>query len=390
MKILYLDCGMGAAGDMLGAALLELLPERGAFVEKLNALSLPGVRFAAEPSVKCGIRGTHLNVLCGGRAEGEEDPEHGHVHEHRGIDGIRDVADALAVPEKVRRDILAVFDILADAESFVHGVPVSEIHFHEVGTMDAIADITAACMLLHTIAPDKIVASPVRTGYGHVKCAHGILPVPAPATARILQGIPAYAGDIESELCTPTGAALLKYFVSEFKEMPLMRTTATGYGMGRRDFEYANCVRASLGESEDGADCVLELSFNVDDMTAEEIGFAAERLFAAGAREVFTVPAGMKKSRPGTLFVVICDEGQREEIVRLIFRHTETIGIRESKKNRYVLSRETEEVDTPLGRVRRKHSYGYGADRRKYEYEDVAALAREKGIGFREALDLLE
>lgn len=235
MKILYLDCGMGAAGDMLAAALLELLPDPAGFVERLNGLGLPDVTFSLEKSVKCGIAGTHLAVSVAGQEEGAS---HGHSsHAHNDLHGIRHLVQGhLDLPEAVREDILAVYDRLAQAESRVHGVPVEQIHFHEVGTLDAVADITAVCLLIHTLAPERILASPVRVGSGQVRCAHGLLPVPAPATAVLLQGIPIYAGEIAGELCTPTGAALLKHFVSQFAEMPLMQVQAAGYGMGKRTF----------------------------------------------------------------------------------------------------------------------------------------------------------
>lgn len=256
MKTLYLDCGMGAAGDMLAAALLELLPQEGraAFVEELNGLGLPGVEFAAQPSVKCGITGTHMAVRINGQAEGEgghhHHHEHSHEHHHSGMHDIEHIVGGhLDVPEGVKADILSVYGLIAQAESHAHGVPVTEIHFHEVGTMDAIADVTAVCLLMDRLAPEQVVVSPVHVGCGQVRCAHGILPVPAPATAHILTGAPIYGGKIRGELCTPTGAALLKHFASRFGDMPVMTLQAVGYGMGTEDFEAANCVRAMLGEA---------------------------------------------------------------------------------------------------------------------------------------------
>ena len=195
--------------------------------------------------------------------------------------------------------------------------------------MDAIADITAVCMLMDKIAPQQVIVSPVHVGSGHVRCAHGILPVPAPATAYILRGVPTYGGRIKSELCTPTGAALLKHFATSFGDMPAIEIDAIGYGMGKKNFETANCVRAFLGETEDKRDTIFELHCNVDDMTAEEIGFAMDRLFEAGALEVFTVPVGMKKSRPGTLICILCHEQDKEIVARATFKYTTTIGIRE-------------------------------------------------------------
>ena len=289
------------------------------------------------------------------------------------------VRDHLQVPEKVKEDILAVYSLIAEAESKAHGMPVTEIHFHEVGSMDAIADVTAVCLLMHTIHPDQVVVSPVNVGFGKVRCAHGILPVPAPATAHILQDVPAYAGRIEGELCTPTGAALLKHFADSFGSMPVMRVQSIGYGMGKKDFEAANCVRAMLGETEGGTDEVIELSCNVDDMSGEEIGFALERFMEAGARDAYTLSIGMKKNRPGILIRVMTTEDRKEEMIRLIFRHTSTIGIREASSRRYVLDRSIETRQTPAGPVREKKSTGYGVTRSKLEYEDIAAVARKEG-----------
>ena len=245
MKTLYLDCGMGAAGDMLAAALLELLPDPGAFVAELNALGFPGVHIRTEPAVKCGITGTHFAVTVHGQEEGhgqhhhhhhhEHEHKHAYEHHHSGLHEIEHIVRGhLVLPERVKRDVLAVYRQLAEAESHAHGVPVSDIHFHEVGTMDAIADITAVCLLMDRLAPGEVIASPVHTGSGQVRCAHGILPVPAPATAYLLRDVPIYGGTVQGELCTPTGAALLKHFVTRFGDMPVMRVSAIGYGCGKR------------------------------------------------------------------------------------------------------------------------------------------------------------
>ena len=402
MKTLYLECSMGAAGDMLTAALLELLPDPEAAIEELNALGIPGVTFRREAVEKCGIGGTHVTVLVHGEEETEEMlHHHGHVHNterlsaqhhhdethhhHSGLQEIEHiVCDHLKLPVQVQEDVLAVYRLIAEAESHAHGVPVPEIHFHEVGTMDAIADVTAVCLLMHRIAPEQVIASPVHVGSGHVHCAHGILPVPAPATAHILKGVPIYGGAVQGELCTPTGAALLKHFADRFGEMPVMRTEKIGYGMGRKDFEQANCIRAMLGETEDSGDRVVKLECNVDDMTAEELGFALEEVLAAGALEAYTTPVGMKKSRPGTIFSILCREADREKLLRVIFRHTTTIGVRESICRRYTLTRRFETVQTLCGEVQKKISSGYGVSREKYEYEDLARIAREQKLSLAE------
>lgn len=381
MRTIYLDCGMGAAGDMLTAALLELMPNQDAFVEELNGLGIPGIRFTAEKCEKCGILGTHMKVTI----HGEEEDDHHHHHGH--LADIRGIVSGLPLPTMVKLDILAVYEEIAQAESHVHGVPVEHIHFHEVGTMDAIADVTAVCLLLHRLAPDKIIASPVHVGSGQVRCAHGILPVPAPATAYLLRGIPIYGGSIDGELCTPTGAALLRHFASEFGDMPVMKVHSIGYGMGKKDFPRANCVRALLGETEAPIDAIVELRCNVDDMTGEAIGFALEQLLGSGALDAFTVPVGMKKSRPGVLITVLCREEKKEAMVHLLLKHTTTLGVREFPCRRYALSRTMEVVNTPFGPVRKKVSSGYGVRREKLEYDDLAKIAKEQNISLAEALD---
>ena len=443
MKTLYLECGMGAAGDMLTAALLELMPDPDAAVAELNGLGIPGVQFSKEAVSKCGIGGTHMTVKVHGEEESEEmfhhhhehhdhphehehshesacHEHHDHLHEHEDHEHTHEhhhehahehthehthehgdaghthhhhsslhdiehiVCGHLNIPEQVKQDVMAVYGLIAEAESHAHGVPVTEIHFHEVGTMDAIADITAVCLLMNKIAPDQVIVSPVHVGSGHVHCAHGILPVPAPATAYILNGVPMYGGAVKGELCTPTGAALLKHFATRFGDMPVMRTEAIGYGMGKKDFEQANCIRAMLGETEDAGDSVLQLECNVDDMTAEELGFAMEAILAVGALEVYTVAAGMKKSRPGTLLSVLCHEAEKEKLVRVIFQNTTTIGVREHACSRYTLKRSFETVQTPYGEVQKKISSGYGVTREKYEYEDLARIARVQGMSLEE------
>ena len=400
MKTLYLECGMGAAGDMLTAALLELIPDKQAFIDKMNALGLPGVQVEAEKAVKCGITGTHMKVTVHGEEEESEDVhehhhhdhdhEHDHHHDHEdghdpghhhhhhaSVADIEGLIDKLEVSGKVKADAKAVYALIAEAESQVHGHPVNEIHFHEVGTMDAVADVVGVCILMEEIGAEKIVASPVHVGSGHVHCMHGILPVPAPATALILNGIPTYGGQVQGELCTPTGAALLKHFASSFGDRPVMTTEAIGYGMGKKDFERANCLRAFLGESEGAREQIAKLECNLDDMTGEDIGFAMEQLFKAGAKDVYTQAIGMKKSRPGVLLSVICLPDDADRLAAVMMKHTTTLGIRRQDMSRYVLERSIETVQTPYGPVRVKTASGMGVQRRKAEYDDLASLAEK-------------
>ena len=288
MRELYLDCNMGAAGDMLAAALYELLDEEGrqSFVDTMAALTPDGVKVSVRPDTKCGILGSHFDVVINGEEEHSVDAhehehshshehahthehthehehvhthehshphththehEHSHTHVHHGMKDVEDIVKSFSgISDEVKGKIMEVYGVIAAAESEVHGTTVTEIHFHEVGMMDAIIDVTAVCLLMDMLGADKITASPVRVGWGHMRCAHGILPVPAPATANILRGVPTYAGGIEAELCTPTGAALLKYFAESFTDQPLMTVSRIGYGMGTKDFEVCNCVRALM------------------------------------------------------------------------------------------------------------------------------------------------
>ena len=429
MKLLYLDCGMGAAGDMLAAALLELTEDREGFLEEVNRLGIPGVHVRKEAAEKCGIKGTQLCVTVKGQEEESydhhhHDDPHGHDHHHHDHDhhdhhhhhhehyhsSLHDIDHYVRnfpLSDKVKKDIMAVYGLIAEAESRVHGKPVSEIHFHEVGNLDAVADITMVCMLMERLNPQKVVVSPVHTGSGQVRCAHGILPVPAPATAHILRDVPIYSGHIRGELCTPTGAALLKYFAHSFGPMPVMQTDRIGYGMGKKAFEAANCIRALLGKTGETAEAaemgirpevqspdmereeILELCCNVDDMTAEQMGFAMERLFEAGALDVYTVPAGMKKNRPGTILHIMCHVRDRDALLGAVFLHTTTIGVRESRFVRYVLKRRTQVQETPYGPVRCKVSSGYGTWRGKWEYEDLAEIAQKEKLSLPEVQERL-
>lgn len=432
MRTLYIECNMGAAGDMLMAALSELLPDPDRFIARMNALDLPGVRFGRKKAEKCGITGTHISVTVDGEEEHVHDVnngelgvgdgesnghghhhDHGHVdahehhhdhgheriesaanhspfptphsqfHEHHHHSSLRDihaVIDGLDLPEAVKADAKAVYMRIADAESQVHGQSVDQIHFHEVGALDAVADVVGVCALIREIAPERVVVSPVHVGSGQVRCAHGVLPVPAPATALLLKGVPVYGGAIRGELCTPTGAALLTHFADGFGAMPAMTLKGVGYGMGTKDFPWANCVRALLGETQETPDSAVELRCNLDDMTGEAIGFAVRRLREAGALDVWTQAIQMKKDRPGTLLCCLCPPEQEAEFARLMLKHTTTIGVRCQTLRRYTLQREAVTLDTPYGPVRAKRSHGYGVDRTKPEFDDLAQIAERERI----------
>lgn len=279
MKKMYIDCSMGAAGDMLTAALLDLMPDMDKAVEELNALNIPGIKYEASDDEKCGVKGTHVSVTYKGEEEITEDVHdthsheissmdavvdaaadhhhdhsHGHGHTHNTLADIERIIYSINASDSVKEDIIGVYEIIAEAESIAHDAPVSEVHFHEVGSMDAVADAAAVCYLMDKIRPDAVAVSDIHVGTGLVKCAHGILPVPAPATANILAGLPTYGGEIEGELCTPTGAALLKYFGTEFGgrfdiyKLATDEEIAIGRGMGRKVFERPNCVTVVVSD----------------------------------------------------------------------------------------------------------------------------------------------
>ena len=414
MRILYLDCGMGAAGDMLAGALVSLLSkeEQESFIKMINNIGVDGVKVSLSDDAKCGIAGKHFKVEIDGVEEHshdvhehehhhEHEHEHGHHHEHG--DGHNDndnhghhhhgtgpfpkeletVAEKLNCPN----DIQKVYELLAEAEAKVHGKDVSEIHFHEVGMKDALIDIASVVYLMNKLKVDKVVVSPVNVGFGKVKCAHGILPVPAPATAELVKGIPTYAGRFEGELLTPTGAALLKYYADEFSYQPLMNVIKCGYGTGNKNFESANVVKAVLGEVTDEliSENIIELNCNVDDMSAEDMAYATKALIENGAKDAFVTPVIMKKGRSGMLLTVLCSAIDKERFVSLIFKHTSTIGIRVKETERIILNRHEETVHTKLGDVRVKYSEGYGVKREKPEFEDLRKLAEENNISVAEA-----
>ena len=423
MKTLYLECNMGAAGDMLMAALTELMPDKDVFVKELNDLQIPQVNIERTTIAKCGIMGTHMVVTVNGEEEKSIDVPmhahthshvheehehthehhheghthaHGHSHHHTSMKDIEHIIGHLNVPEKVKEDAIAVYKLIADAESHAHGRPVEEVHFHEVGAMDAVADIVGVCLAIYKLAPEQIIASPVHVGYGQIHCAHGILPIPAPATEHILQGIPIYGGRIEGELCTPTGAALLKHFAQSFGQMPMMAVEQTGYGMGMKDFTDANCLRAIIGNTVEGQeqtgchgavqemDSIIELCCNLDDMTPEKIGFVTELLMEEGAFDVYTTNIQMKKNRPAVMLTCMCAKEDREKFLTLILKHTTTLGVREYTCKRYGLKRGIREVETIYGTVRVKVASGYGVTKEKPEYEDMARIAKEKKISLAE------
>ena len=365
---------MGVSGDMLCGALLDTLNknEQNEIINKLNTL-MSGVTVSCTKNEKCGISGTKFNVNI---------KEHG--HHHSSIKEIFDTIDGFLLNESVKQNAKEVYKIIANAESKVHGVEIADIHLHEVGMKDAIMDITAFCYIISYINAEIIACSPIATGYGEVKTAHGILPVPAPATALLLAGIQNYVGDVKGELTTPTGAGLIRYFAKEITTERPEVYDKIGYGMGSKDFEKPNCVRVFA--SDENEEAVVELKCQIDDMTGEEAGYAINKLLSLGALDAYITPIVMKKSRPAFEMTVITHPDKMDFFIKQIFKHTTTLGIRRIECMRSVLTREVTEKNT----VKIKRSEGYGVKKEKPEFDELAKIADERDISIFEAKELVK
>ena len=405
MKRLFLDCQMGIAGDMLIATLLGLVDDSKMWIERLNQIGLPNVTYTLIPKKDKGLQGYRVAVTINGIEESENhDEHHNHhdsYHEHikhsethgdgehsehhvhseqhvhgRGLQDVRDIINSLSISDTCKQNAINVYNLVAQAEAKVHKSTVTQIHFHELGMLDAIADIVAVCVLIEELKFNEIIISPIHVGTGSVHCAHGELPVPAPATMELLAGIPMYADyQIKGELCTPTGAALAQYFGTSYSNMPVMTPAKVSYGFGTKQFESPNCIRAFVELLDDSEDTIIELSCNLDDMTPEEIGYAVEQLVLSSALDVFTTPIMMKKQRPGTMLTVLCKVDDIDNLRDLIFKHTTSLGIRYHRCNRYILNRSTGDIDWEGNRIAFKTSSGFGVKRHKYEYDSLAAIA---------------
>ncbi|WP_400228249.1 nickel pincer cofactor biosynthesis protein LarC [Methanomethylophilus alvi] len=378
MKTLYLECNAGASGDMILGSLTDLLKDPFEFKQMIECAGIPGITAEVTVDDQSSVAGIRVHIMVDGIEEGSKE-ESGH-HDHHALKDVISIIGGLNVSDMVKSDAAQIYRIIAEAESNVHGKPVNEVHFHEVGALDAIADIVGVCMLIEKLAPEQIIASPLRTGFGTVSCAHGILPVPAPATAYILQGMPVYAGDEEGEFTTPTGAAIVKHFAEAYGQMPLMKFDDVGYGLGRKSFKTANMVRTYLGDVDEALPTVKEISCNIDDMTPEDIGGIIDLLMSAGALDAMITSAMMKKSRPGYILTCICREEDADELATVMLAHTSSIGLRMHTCERYEMGSSFITYRTDFGDVRIKVSEGYGLRKWKPEHEDMVKAAISSGV----------
>jgi len=380
-RILYYDCFAGISGDMNLGALVDLGVPAGHLEQELGKLNIEGFRLEVKRDMRKGISGTRVTVVV----------EHPENEKHRHLRHIEELISASTLSDRIKRKSLDIFMKVAEAEAKVHNIDIQKVHFHEVGALDSIADIVGAAICQEYLEVDEIHASAIQLGGGMVKCAHGLMPVPAPATAEIVDGIPVKTGLVDYEATTPTGAAILAATVDSFSDRMEFSIARTGYGIGQRDGEIPNVLRVYLAESigDSGKDVMVEealmLECNLDDMNPEHYTHVMDLLFAAGAAEVFISPVVMKKSRPGNVLSVLCNHDTVENIKEILFTETPSIGLREQPLKKNILRREIIVVTTKWGKVDVKRSYWKGrVVNEKPEFEQCRKLAMEHGVRMEE------
>ena len=394
MTILYFDCFSGAAGDMILGALIDAglpLPD---LKRALGSLGVAGWDVSADRLVKAGITATKFRVHAHQHAHTHTHADqHQHAHHHHTLPEIRAAIDRSALSDQGKARARSLFDRLAEAEAAVHNMPVERVHLHEVGELDSIIDIAGCVFALEWFAADRIVVSPINVGSGTIATAHGLYPVPAPATLRLLGDAPIYGGDIRTELLTPTGALVLTDYASSFGPMPPMRVKRVGYGAGDRDFVGApNVLRVVVGESTAAASAmrVVVIECEIDDMNPQIFGVLMDRLHAAGALDVVYAPVQMKKNRPGTLVTIVARPEQRDALAEVMFRESTTIGVRYTEMERECLDRETQALETPVGPIRFKIARRHGRVlNAQPEFDDVAKAAAERGLPVKEVQQIV-
>jgi uncharacterized protein (TIGR00299 family) protein len=378
MRVLYFDCFAGVSGDMMIGALLDLGLDFNHLKEGLSSLGLGGYSITAEKVKRGAIAATKFNVEVD-----EKDQLARHLRD------IVEMIDRASLSERVKRDSIRVFTRLGEAEARVHNTTIDRVHFHEVGAVDSIIDVVGAVIGFEALGVERFYSSPLRVGHGSVKTAHGLLPVPAPATADLLGGVPIYAGEFEGEFVTPTGAAIVTSLAEAYAGAPGMKLDRAGYGAGSRDPKgLPNVLRLMLGEIEESADLDLPgahgvkvIETNLDDMSPQVFGYVMERAFELGALDVFMIPAQMKKGRPGVLLTALCEEDKLDSIVEMLLAETSTLGVRYYDARRRVLERAFEEVSTRYGKIRIKVARQAGRTLHfQPEYEDCARIAREANV----------
>ncbi len=380
MRILYYDCFSGISGDMNLGAMIDLGVDKKYLLDQLNSLWLEGWELIVEKDQRHGITGTKVTV---------KQTKHEHIHRH--LSDIEKIIDGSGLKAEDKTLSRKIFEAVAQAEAKVHNVPVDKIHFHEVGAIDSIIDIVGAAICFNSLGIDEVHVSAVELGRGSVKCAHGILPVPTPATVEIIKGIPVSKDGVNFEATTPTGAAIIATLGNCFEEKGSFKIEKCGYGIGQRENpERPNILRLFIGESDESSsvDNAIQIECNIDDMNPEWYGYISGRLFDSGASDVFYSSITMKKGRPSMLLSVICAKEKEKELKEIIFTETTTLGVRIFPFRKETLARKFERVNTPLGPVRIKRSFLDGRlVTEKPEYEDCKKIAKEKELPLKKVYD---
>lgn len=387
MKILYFDCSSGISGNMTIGALLEIINDENYLLNELKKLNIDGYEIKISKKVKNGITGTYVDVLLEHEhhhkhKDHNHENEHTHHHEHRNLSDVNKIIDNSTLNEEVKKLAKKIFLRVAKAESKVHNKPLEEVHFHEVGAIDSIIDIVGTAILINKINPDKIVSSTVNDGYGFIECAHGKMAVPVPATSEIFSNsnVKFRQIEIDTELVTPTGAAIIAELATDFMPLPEMQVEKIGWGSGSKDLQIPNVLKVYYGNIEDEKNDIIVMETNIDDCGGEILGYTQELLFKNGALDVFFTPIFMKKNRPGYRMSITCKQEDKLKLQNIIFRETTTIGIRYRKEHRAVLKREIIEIETKYGKIKAKKVINNGEEYIYPEYEEIKKIAEKNNI----------
>ncbi len=417
MKILYFDCSSGICGNMVLGALLDIIDDESYFLNEINKLNIDGYKIEISKKDSYGINGRYVNVIIDGKDEyghihhihnchnqdhesdqdqdqdhgHEHDHEHDHHHEHRNLYDVNEIIDKSSLNDETKKLAKEIFLKVAKAESKVHGKPIEQVHFHEVGAIDSIIDIVGTAILINKIDPDAIISSVVNEGHGFIECAHGKMSVPVPATSQIFanENVKFKQIDVDTELVTPTGAAIISTLAKDYTMMPEMKLEKVGYGAGFKDIGYSNLLKVYYGEMISSQSDMYVIETNIDDSNGEELGYTMEKLFKNNANDVFYTPIYMKKNRPAYKLEVICQKENLDDLLEIIFRETTTIGARYYKVDRAELKREIVEIDTKYGKISGKKILTPKGKVYIYpEYESIKELAERENIPLKELYKL--
>ena len=405
MKILYFDCSSGISGNMTLGALTEIIGDENYLLNELKKLNIDGYKIEISKKIKNGITGTYVDVILDNEHtldhhtdlhehhhEHNHSSSHEHHHEHRNLEDVNKIIENSSLNNDVKNLAKKIFLRVAEAESKVHNKTLDEVHFHEVGAIDSIVDIVGTAILINKINPDKIISSIVNDGYGFIECAHGTISVPVPATSEIFVNskVKFRQIDIDTELVTPTGAAIIAELAEEFKTLPTMTIEKIGWGTGSKDLKIPNVLKVYYENKQEKAEDFLVMETNIDDSTGEILGYVQEKLFEEGALDVFFTPIFMKKGRPAYRLTVACKRKDMLKLQNIIFRETTTIGIRYRFESRTELAREFVEIDTKYGKIKAKKVINNGETYIYPEYENMKKLAKENNIPLKELYKLEE